>query len=590
VIELEVMKKFLLRWHFLVVFLFVVAFISFALVSRTTAGTADSCDNNQYNVSGYAWSSNIGWIEFKGVSQSPANDCYGVHFTQNVNDNGGYFSSYAWSSGIGWIRFSPVISSGSDALPSGATEVHGVQLETDGRVSGWARACSVFKSNTCDGRSGLKDDSALGGWDGWIKMSGDWDGDGFMEPGTVPLNGATADNYVRKDSNQLRGFAWGADDIGWVDFCTATAEAENKCVILNTLSVSCSTDPADQSLIGNSVTWQANVFPVSTNYTYSWTWSDNYTPQSGSSALVTRPHNTAGRPITGTVSVVNATGDYGEAQCPIDINNQNERTLKVIIAGDPTAVSYGSVSAGTPVDANCNNSCDYPIDVTASTPTIDLTAIVGGGAPANIAFSNWSVTGDSGTSCIGSTSLCSVIMNNNVTVYAYFSDTSIISSVILGEPVPPIIRINAQNAGSAAESNKSSLNVTNSGDSDIKVCVNSIVSMETGQSIEDIILATETTFGEDYDYPSCIIYDGESTIISDKNVGCNSSQACLTIPSGVTKQVQISMKVYDKIYEILRDSPFKIEVEAKKINNQSLSPSQVKNIEFRYQVPDIRPR
>lgn len=45
-------------------------------------------------LSGYAWSSNIGWIKFSGPT-------YGV----NMDDATGNLSGYAWSSNIGWVRF-----------------------------------------------------------------------------------------------------------------------------------------------------------------------------------------------------------------------------------------------------------------------------------------------------------------------------------------------------------------------------------------------------------------------------------------------------------------------------------------------------
>ena len=45
-------------------------------------------------VSGYAWSSNIGWIKF--------DPSYGGVF---YNQTTGNLSGYAWSSNIGWIKF-----------------------------------------------------------------------------------------------------------------------------------------------------------------------------------------------------------------------------------------------------------------------------------------------------------------------------------------------------------------------------------------------------------------------------------------------------------------------------------------------------
>jgi hypothetical protein len=69
---------------------------------------------------------------------------YGVHINED-----GTFTGYAWSENIGWIDFAP--SSGYPADPQYSAKV---DLET-GEVSGWARALSYG------------DD-----WDGWIKMRG----------------------------------------------------------------------------------------------------------------------------------------------------------------------------------------------------------------------------------------------------------------------------------------------------------------------------------------------------------------------------------------------------------------------------------
>ena len=77
---------------------------------------------NAAPVTGYAWSSNIGWICF---------DCG----TANVQIDGlGFFSGYAWSSNIGWIDFGP--SSGYPSAPSTRAQLSG------GTVIGWARALS----------------------------------------------------------------------------------------------------------------------------------------------------------------------------------------------------------------------------------------------------------------------------------------------------------------------------------------------------------------------------------------------------------------------------------------------------------------
>lgn len=137
-------------------------------VHQARAGAGD-------NVWGWAWSENIGWISLNrtncdaddnGFSDGVPAGCpvagwpipaYGVNI-----DASGVFSGFAWSENIGAIDFSPI---GWPAAP-----LHGAQADVNtGEVTGWARACAVFQNNCI---LPLKDNSERGGWDGWIKFSG----------------------------------------------------------------------------------------------------------------------------------------------------------------------------------------------------------------------------------------------------------------------------------------------------------------------------------------------------------------------------------------------------------------------------------
>ena len=73
-----------------------ILFISllFLLPAAVSAG-------EDHNMSGYAWSSNIGWISFNCTNDDTCSTVnYGVH-----KDEDGTIVGYAWSSNIGWIRF-----------------------------------------------------------------------------------------------------------------------------------------------------------------------------------------------------------------------------------------------------------------------------------------------------------------------------------------------------------------------------------------------------------------------------------------------------------------------------------------------------
>lgn len=149
--------------------LFSVLFLNFpAQISR--AGSSD-------NVSGWAWSENIGWLSFNCVNTS---SCGVVNYGVNIDNATGLFTGYAWSENIGWINFAPL---GSYPSPPD----YSARLDNaTNQVNGWARAAAYD-----------------GGWDGWIKMSGD----NYAVMRTRP-GGQCA----------LEGYAWGSDVIGWLRF------------------------------------------------------------------------------------------------------------------------------------------------------------------------------------------------------------------------------------------------------------------------------------------------------------------------------------------------------------------------------------
>ena len=147
-----------------------------------------------HNVSGYAWSENIGWISFNNTSGGGSTD-YGV----DINETTGIFSGYAWSENIGWITFNAEgTDPGNDltGCPSGDCLA---KVESNYEVSGWARALAYG-----------------GGWDGWIKLRG-------VNYG-VSINGA-----------EFEGWAWGGDDsdstavIGWISFNCNNPETPTAC-------------------------------------------------------------------------------------------------------------------------------------------------------------------------------------------------------------------------------------------------------------------------------------------------------------------------------------------------------------------------
>ena len=158
-------------------------FFSFFLLTKI----GDVKAGTDQNVSGWAWSENIGWVSFNSTNcdsdengitdtgnypQCP-DGAVSADYGVNINPADGSFSGYAWSESIGWIDFAP---DGPYPKPPN----YSAKVNDDGKVSGWARALSY-----------------TGGWDGWIKLDG------------------VSIDIVNRD---FSGYAWGSDVIGWLSF------------------------------------------------------------------------------------------------------------------------------------------------------------------------------------------------------------------------------------------------------------------------------------------------------------------------------------------------------------------------------------
>lgn len=153
---------------FLLITFLVFTFFSFGIIKA----------GEEHNVSGWAWSDNIGWISFNNTTDGSSYN-YGV----NIDLSTGLFSGYAWSDNVGWITFNETELTG---CPSGSCRAE-LNFSTN-EVSGWARTV-----NTGDG------------WDGWISLRGVAQD---LSPYGVFLNSST---------NELEYWAW-SDDFGWISF------------------------------------------------------------------------------------------------------------------------------------------------------------------------------------------------------------------------------------------------------------------------------------------------------------------------------------------------------------------------------------
>jgi len=140
---------------------------------RLWAGAGD-------NVSGWAWSENIGWVSFNNISGGGAVD-YGL----NIDRPTGIFSGYAWSENIGWISFNQSDLSGCPTSPCQAW-IDPACYTDKCPVSGWARALAYGD-----------------GWDGWMR-----------------LNDAVYQIEIDSTSSpaQFEDWAWSDGVMGWASF------------------------------------------------------------------------------------------------------------------------------------------------------------------------------------------------------------------------------------------------------------------------------------------------------------------------------------------------------------------------------------
>lgn len=156
-------------------------------------------------LSGYAWSSNIGWVSFAGSN-------YDVKIEPTGNLTG-----YAWSPNIGWITFDE-----NSGCPSGSCHPK-IDFNTN-ELSGWARALAY-------------QDGQAGGWDGWISLNGS-------------NHGSNTYGVVANASEKIGGYVWGSDVVGWMNFssvsidtpCTAAAVCSVDSTQVEQTDMWCNTD------------------------------------------------------------------------------------------------------------------------------------------------------------------------------------------------------------------------------------------------------------------------------------------------------------------------------------------------------------
>ena len=160
-------------------------FLVIAVVAFTFFISEEARAEAVYNLSGWAWSENIGWISFNSENTVGGS----INYKVKIDFSTGVFSGYAWSENIGWISFNEIELTG---CPSGTCQAKLDFLTNE--VSGWARVLSYG-----------------GGWDGWIRLRDTNYGVSWNE-----------------STNELEGWAWSDMVVGWISFnCNNEGVCEN---------------------------------------------------------------------------------------------------------------------------------------------------------------------------------------------------------------------------------------------------------------------------------------------------------------------------------------------------------------------------
>jgi len=161
------------------------------------------------NVSGWAWSSNIGWVSFNCTnSGSCSQSDYGVSVEPNI----GLMSGYAWSPVVGWISFHIADLIGCPSAPCEARVANGLSGDFPKEVGGWAKVLSTNSwMNLRNPQSGwtitgdtwaaetnfpfLRRDAAVASVNGKIYVIGGVTGGGFCFWSCPPTYHSRVDEY-----------------------------------------------------------------------------------------------------------------------------------------------------------------------------------------------------------------------------------------------------------------------------------------------------------------------------------------------------------------------------------------------------------
>lgn len=258
------MKNFLVQ-SFRLIFLLLVSFGVIGGVAfynfqnkksqKVYAGVGD-------NVTGYAWSENIGWISFNNTNTG-GGISYGVDIVENASGVG-VLSGYAWSENIGWITFNRTVAGTPPNNDVGAVYSALAYIDGSNKLQGWARATTAC-DNTNDGDcidtgsgEGVGAGTNSGGWDGWIR---------FNNNSTYGLT-----LVPQLGTSYFTGWAWGSDVIGWISSNNSTGGGGTVYKVATTFELNL--PPSAPSSLSVVSKYCSAYNSLSTYLTFNWTFND----------------------------------------------------------------------------------------------------------------------------------------------------------------------------------------------------------------------------------------------------------------------------------------------------------------------------
>ncbi len=183
----------------------------------------------------------FGWIS---LNSTDAGSSYSYGVTLNSN---GTLSGDAWTSNGGWLDFAPsgpypTYGNPINVLPAMPARIDPACLASGGSscaVTGWARFVAGEDTNTQD----------TGGWDGWVNMSGHSYSAASSNPVITSSFGVTYDADPSSPGfGTFSGYAWGGTDAGWIGFSKASITPST------TTTCGSSTTPGTATTPGTSTT------------------------------------------------------------------------------------------------------------------------------------------------------------------------------------------------------------------------------------------------------------------------------------------------------------------------------------------------